>query len=296
MAPLDVRGRARVPGIDQKRAETIHLGGLLLEAILQRLKADRVVLCARALREGLILDHLERLQCRLGPAIDEPDLRMRSVLELASRLDPQPTQRAHAEKVRRFALRIFDATTSLHRLPPAARRTLELAAILHDIGQHIRYERHERHAHYLIRNADLPGFARDEVEVLALVCRYHRGPRPKKRHPEYGALRKRDRDLVRRLAAILRIADGLDRSHFQVVEDIDCAVEEGRLVIRVAAREDAELELWAARRKRALFERVFGVPVRIELAVRPERIEAPAAGVAAEDLAMEDAPMREGGG
>jgi exopolyphosphatase/guanosine-5'-triphosphate,3'-diphosphate pyrophosphatase len=256
--------RRAVPGLDPHRADTIHVGGVLLCELLRLAGVRELVLCAPALREGLIADWLER---RSGVAAEEAagaDLRHRSVLELVRRCDISGRLAVHARHVARLALSIFDQLRPLHGLGPVERQVLEFAALLHDVGELIAFERHERHTHYLVRNADLRGFSREEVELVALVARYHRGGAPKRRHPEFGRLEKPERRAVRRLAAILRLADGLDRSHFQAVRGVVVEPGGGRVVVTVDAAEDAELELFTARRKGTFFERVF----RSSLAVR----------------------------
>jgi exopolyphosphatase/guanosine-5'-triphosphate,3'-diphosphate pyrophosphatase len=104
----------------------------------------------------------------------------------------------------------------------------------------------------------LRGLAPDEIDIVALVARYHRGAAPKKRHREFGRVSRRDRRTVRCLAAMLRVADGLDRSHFQTIRGVKVEAGRRRVTIGVEAREDAEIEIFTARRKGALFERVFG--------------------------------------
>ena len=130
------------------------------------------------------------------------------------------------------------------------REWLEFASLLHDIGAHISFVRHHRHSYYLIKNGDLRGFGPDEIEVIALVARYHRRGTPKRSHDEYAGLPAALRRTVRMLASILRVAESLDRSHGQVISSLELrdAGKDAALLIRTAANADAELELWAANR------------------------------------------------
>ncbi|MFN2431892.1 MAG: Ppx/GppA family phosphatase, partial [Gemmatimonadota bacterium] len=149
------------------------------------------------------------------------------------------------------------------------------AALLHDVGLHVEHRRHHRHSAYLILHGGLRGFTAREIRLVAAVARYHRKAPPRSRHPEFGALRKRDRQVVRALAGLLRIADGLDRGHNQVVEAAHCRVRDGQASFHVLTWHDAELELWGARRKANLFEDVFGVEAHFQLetpdgAVQPD--------------------------
>lgn len=288
LGELDAAGRARVPGIDPQRVDSIHLGAILLEELLKLAKADELVLCNRALREGLIIDFLERNSARVVRRGRVPDLGRRSLLELLARSGADERVERHHHHVARLSLSIFDQTTSLHRLGLPERRLLECAALVHDVGGQIAFERHERHSYYLIKNADLKGFTQEEIDVIALTARYHRGASPKKRHKELAALPKRDRGVVKRLAAILRVADGLDRSHFQVVRGVGAVVGAKRVRLRVEAIEDAELEVFTAARKGRLFERVFDRT--IDVAVLQGRFAGPGAPVAPAPTAQTAAP------
>ena len=144
---------------------------MLLDTLLRRLDAEEITLCDLALREGLVLDYIHRNRKRHRAGRRDPDVRRRSAIELAERCDWEAD---HSQQVARLALALFDQTRSLHGLGDREREWLEYAALLHDVGIHISYERHHRHSYYLIKNGDLRGFEPDEIEVIALVARYHR--------------------------------------------------------------------------------------------------------------------------
>lgn len=259
---MDAEERARVPSVDARRVDTIHLGALLLVQLLDLVKSDSIVLCDSSIREGLIVDFLARAA---GRSADEPlhtDLRMHSVQALMRRCGQAGP---HAERVTALALQIFDQTQSVHSFGPNERRILEYAAWLHDVGRHIDFEHHERHGYYLIRHGGLHGMSDLEVEMIALVARYHRKGAPKPRHAEYSELPPRSKRVVRALAAILRVAEGLDRGHQQIVNFVRCEISPERLRIRVNSAGDADLELWAARRKCALLAAVLDRNVEIDL-------------------------------
>jgi exopolyphosphatase/guanosine-5'-triphosphate,3'-diphosphate pyrophosphatase len=164
------------------------------------------------------------------------------------------------------AVSIFDQTRSTHGLSEREREWLEYGALLHDVGVHISYERHHRHSYYLIKNGDLRGFTPEEIEVIALVARYHRQATPKRSHEGYGELSGSLRRTVRTLAAIVRLAEGLDRSHAQVLTGIDLYPRGDDYLARLKAAGDAELELWAAQRHAAALEAVLDKPIRFEVA------------------------------
>jgi exopolyphosphatase / guanosine-5'-triphosphate,3'-diphosphate pyrophosphatase len=258
----DIQERLKVPGLEPRRADLAVAGSILLDAILRRLGATDITLCDLSLREGLILDYIGRHRKEIAQADRYPDVRRRSVFELAERCNYWPE---HAQQVARLAVALFDQTRIVHGLTDREREWLEYAALLHDIGVHISYERHHKHSYYLIKNGDLRGFDPEEIEVIALVARYHRQATPKRQHGEYREFRRKRRRTIRTLAAILRLAESLDRSHSQPVSGLELhdRGDDGLLQLRTSG--DAELELWAATRHAAAFERLIGKPLRVEV-------------------------------
>jgi len=191
-----------------------------------------------------------------------PDVRRRSVFELAERCNYWPE---HSQHVARLAIGLFDQTRAIHGLTDREREWLEYAAILHDIGVLISYEGHHKHSYYLVKNGDLRGFEPDEIEAIALVARYHRQGTPKRKHDGFADLRRRTRRTVRTLAAILRLAESLDRSHAQTISGLELHDRGHDDLLQLRTTGDAELELWAATRHGAPFERLTGKPLRIEV-------------------------------
>ncbi len=135
------------------------------------------------------------------------------------------------------------------------------------MGLFISHERHHQHSYYLIRNADLLGFREDEKELIANIARYHRKSHPKMKHENYSRLPEESRGDVRGLAAILRIADGLDRTHRTVVTGLRVSVTGKKVIIRPGVRKglNAEMEVWGANQKKGLFEEEFNRTVEIPL-------------------------------
>jgi len=151
-----------------------------------------------------VLDYIARHRKQIAQAERYPDVRRRSVVELAERCNYWPE---HATQVGRIAVALFDQTRGIHGLTDRERDWVEYAALLHDIGVHISYERHHKHSYYLIKNGDLRGFDPEEIEAIALIARYHRQATPKKHHDGFGSFGRRHRRAIRTLAAILRLAD-----------------------------------------------------------------------------------------
>jgi exopolyphosphatase/guanosine-5'-triphosphate,3'-diphosphate pyrophosphatase len=267
LVTTSLRARREQPAL-AGRADTIVSGSILLGALLRRLRATELVLCEWALREGILLDYIQGHARSLARAEAYPDVRRRSVMALAERC--QYDQR-HARHVAALAVSLFDQTRRRHRLGARERSLLEYAALLHDIGHHISYPGHHKHTYYLIKNGDLRGFEPREVEVLANVARYHRRGRPRKRHAALRALPRAARRLVKVLAAHLRLADALDRSHHQVVRSLSVGERSGRWRVVCRIEGDGELELWGGERRKALLERVLGAPVRL-LPARETRV------------------------
>jgi exopolyphosphatase/guanosine-5'-triphosphate,3'-diphosphate pyrophosphatase len=265
--------RMKLPGLDPRRADLIVSGAVLLDTVLRRLGATEITLCDFALREGLVLDYIQRNRKHIAQAGQYPDVRRRSVIELAERCSYWPE---HASQVARLSLSIFDQTRSAHVLTDREREWLEFAALLHDIGTHISYPRHHKHSYYLIKNGDLRGFEPAEAEIIALVARYHRKSAPKKSHADFGALGAKTRRAVRTLAAILRFAETLDRSHAQAVTGVEMHDRGQEYLVKLRTTGDAELELWAAQRQTGPLERALGKPIRLSAgkntyAEQPER-------------------------
>jgi exopolyphosphatase/guanosine-5'-triphosphate,3'-diphosphate pyrophosphatase len=270
LVAMDQRERLQMPGMDPRRADLSVAGAILIDTMLDLLGVDELTLCDLALREGLVLDYIQRNQAQIAQAGHYPDIRRRSVVELGERCHYWSD---HAQQVARLGLAFFDQTRPIHGLGTREREWLEYGALLHDIGVHISYEGHHKHSYYLIKHGDLRGFEPEEIEVIGLVARYHRRGTPRKSDPEYAALSKPLRRVVRLLSAFTTIAEGLDRSHAQVVSGIHVQDRAPDLHVRIEAAADAELEVWAANRHLPPLEKVLGKPVRLELGTpaRPRR-------------------------
>jgi exopolyphosphatase/guanosine-5'-triphosphate,3'-diphosphate pyrophosphatase len=258
---MDLEERMHLPGLDPRRADLMVAGAVLLDTLLKKLKADEITLCDLALREGVLLDYIHRHRKDIARVDRYPDVRRRSVVELAERC---AWEAEHSKQVAALALAMFDATKRIHGLGEREREWLEYAGLLHDIGNHISYEKHHRHSYYLIKHGDLRGFEPAEIDVIALATRYHRRATPKREHPGFEDLSKEHRRTVEILAAFLRLAETFDRSRHGVVRGLQVRERLGELRIQVQASGDAELEVWAAHRQAKALEEALGRKVRIE--------------------------------
>ncbi len=253
--------RLLIPGLEPRRADIAVAGAILIDTVLKRLGAEEITLCDMSLREGIILDYIARHRKEIAQAEQYPDVRRRSVIELAERCNYAAD---HAQQIAKMSLALFDATRSVHVLTDREREWLEYAALLHDVGVHISYERHHKHSYYLIRNGDLRGFEPIDVETIALIARYHRRAVPERSHLAFGDLPRKRRRVVRVLSSMLRLAETLDRSHAQLVTGLSLRDRGEDMILELQTTGDAELELWAGSRHAAPFERMLGKPLHIE--------------------------------
>jgi exopolyphosphatase / guanosine-5'-triphosphate,3'-diphosphate pyrophosphatase len=243
---LDLAQRLKLDGLDPRRADLVVAGAVLVDSLLKKLGAKETTLCDLALREGLVLDYIEQHRTEIARVDRYPDVRRRSTIELAER---SQWEADHSRQVARLALSLFDQTREFHSLGDREREWLEFAALLHDVGMHISYERHHLHSYYLIKNGDLRGFEPEEIDVIALVARYHRRGTPKRKHDTYADLSGSLRRTIRILSAFLRLAESLDRSRNGVVKSVEVHTQADGLTLDVHAVGDSELEVWAAIRQ-----------------------------------------------
>jgi exopolyphosphatase/guanosine-5'-triphosphate,3'-diphosphate pyrophosphatase len=268
-----IEQRRKLPGLDPSRADIMLAGALIAEQVMAELGIDEMVYSDYALREGALLDALHRR--RGGTLHHLHDLRRRSVEHLAGLMDDDPY---HSAEVARLALDLFDLTHQWHGASDQDRELLEAAALLTNVGMFVSHDGHHKHSYYIIRNTEhLSGFTDNEIELIAQVARYHRKSPPKMSHDAFAALSEHDRTTVRVLAAILRVAMGLDCTHEAVVSTLGLRLDgdgdaDDAVVIEVGLRPGAtaELELFTANEHRGLLEQVVGRPIRVEL-LEPQR-------------------------
>jgi len=251
--PLDAR--RQIPGLNPQRADIIVAGVAVIARLTRWLGSQRVLVNDRGVRDGVLLSMIDDLTGVAPPSRAQPPDR----LELARRFARKcRSNERHCEQVARLAVEIFEALRDAYALPPAGADMLRAAALLHDIGYLINHERHHKHAYHLIMHGDLRGFSAREIELIANVARYHRRAFPKKSHTNFARLDRGERRLVRRLAGILRVADGLDRTHGQAITRVRCRMGDGWVRVHAVAARDPAIELEDAKRKAALFEQAFG--------------------------------------
>jgi exopolyphosphatase/guanosine-5'-triphosphate,3'-diphosphate pyrophosphatase len=279
--------RLRVPGLPSDRADIIIAGLTAVERLMRHLGVGHVHTHPGGVREGLMLKVIaeaskptvasRRGQRHVQDADALRDLREAMVSEARELARGCRYEQSHSEQVAKLSLQIFDQLASdaveiLDQGPfnrwgvdPFERTILESAGVLHDSGIMVEYRRHHKHSATIVRHADLPHWSDRDREVLAQVCRYHRRSEPSERHEDFAALTPADKAMVRRLAAVLRVADGLDRSHARVVREVRVRKGKQQLTIEVHATNHAHEERRAARDKGGLLETLLGVEVEFEL-------------------------------
>ncbi|HEX4684214.1 MAG TPA: Ppx/GppA phosphatase family protein, partial [Gemmatimonadaceae bacterium] len=248
LSEMSVDERRALPGLNPERADIIVAGTAVAAEVLRRVEGREIVVSRYGIREGILLE-----AARVAPTIADPgEARARSVSEFAQRCH---VEQPHSSHVQNLALMLFDATAGRFGCTPGDREALADAALLHDSGYHISYERHHKHSYHLVLHADLLGMPPSEQVVIANVARYHRGPPPKKKHRNFGMLDKTLRRRIKVLSAILRVADGFDRGHVSAVKAVK--VRWMRRALRITPvpakpRGPMRLEMWGANRKSAL--------------------------------------------
>jgi len=273
---MDLEERMHLPGLDPRRADLMVAGAVLLDTLLKDLGTEEITLCDLALREGVLLEYIHQHRKHIARVDRYPDVRRRSVIELAERC---AWEADHSRHVAAIALTLFDYTKRIHELGDREREWLEYAGFLHDIGNHISYEKHHRHSYYLIKHGDLRGFEPEEIDIIALLTRYHRRATPKPEHPGFEHVGKKERHTVEVLAAFLRLAETLDRSKHGVIRGLEVRERLGELRIKVQAVGDAELEVWAAHKQTQALEEALERKVRLEK-VPYRKASAPSAAMA----------------
>ncbi|MGI8623318.1 MAG: HD domain-containing protein [Solirubrobacteraceae bacterium] len=262
---LDLPGAERgdIDGVKPGRADVILAATVVIDTVMELGGFEAVEATEAGLREGVFFETL--LGDRDVPLFD--DVRRASVRNLAAQYHPEL---AHTQHVAELTLEMWDALAAAGRHPgdPAERDLLWAAALLHDIGTAVDYDDHHKHSRYLILSAGLPGFSPRETALVAQIARYHR-----KGTPTLGELEPLGRDgdegLLQRGAALLRLAEQLERARDQAVHEAVLTVDDGGADLRLTADEDSSspnslaLARWMAERQTDLFQRAFGVGLRL---------------------------------
>ncbi|WP_437619153.1 Ppx/GppA phosphatase family protein [Sorangium sp. So ce1151] len=275
MAPKTPEERAQIYGLRPDRADTIVPAATILSRVARAFAQPLIVAPGVGLKEGVLVDlaHVHFLG---------PDFRgeAAAVSDACTRLGRRyHFDEQHGALVARFAERLFDDLAPRHRLGQRDRILLRAAALLHDVGDFVRYEGHHKHSFYIIINSDLMGLTQEERAIVANIARYHRKSPPSMEHDNFRALSRDGRAKVKAMASILRIADALDREHRAKVAEVSGRIEADTLVLEVQGGEDRALEEWTVVAKAGMLRDALGLEVRM-VDVTPRSHPPPAAAAA----------------
>lgn len=269
LCSLDLKERAKVPGINPRRADIIIGGAAILHTVMKELKIGELRTTDQGMQHGLLVDYM--LKHGYLKREGEVSIRRDDVVRFARKLQ---VDMEHAEKVRQLALQMFDSGRSegLHNIDDHHRELLEHAAILHDLGIFLSYSGHEAHSYYLIKHNAWVGFDQDEVQVMASLAYFHRKRFPQARHPEFSVLPQSSQKAVQQMAILLRIAESLDRSHKGAVNRVAFRLKKGDAILDVSCTQDCQLELWGLEENAKVFRKAFNhslQPRLLEAAFEP---------------------------
>lgn len=250
---LSVDERSKEFGLRPDRADVILPAGIVFLQIARQIGVSSLSVPRVGVRDGLLLDLLREQNGDTAPT------RRNAVfsygLEIGRRYG---FEEAHGRAVARHAVSLFDQTKELHELELRFRTILEVAALLHDIGQVVSYQSHHKHSYYLLKETPFVGLTPREQRLVAAIARYHRKSPPKEDHEAFAAVDSADRPALKKLAALIRIADALDRQHTEAVSSFQVLIDGATVRLRLNGEGDLLLEQWALKEKSKLFTTVFG--------------------------------------
>ncbi len=258
---LSFRERIDQLGLREDRADVILPAAMVYHRVAREAGVEEILVPHVGVKEGVVLELATDLTSQSSHDARWEGQLIQSATSLGRRY---MFDEAHGLHVAKLSMRLFDLLQELHGLGPRDRHLLLAAAILHDIGTFVSFKKHHKHSLYLIYRSELPGLSPTENIVVANVARYHRKSPPRPHHQEYMRLPPEERVRVDRLAALLRLADSLDRQHLQLVHDVAVSVNGVAVTLTLEGEGDLLLERWALSKKKDLFEDTFGLSVRID--------------------------------
>jgi exopolyphosphatase / guanosine-5'-triphosphate,3'-diphosphate pyrophosphatase len=242
--------------ISYTEAETLPVSLLIYSLFLNLTNAEKILVPETNIRNGLLLN-------RVSDKNDELQIEFNSQIIASARnlLRKYHGDEEHAECVRMIALKLYDTLKSEIALDDHARLLLQVAAILHDIGVFIRYDNHNLHSYYIIRNSEIFGLGHVDNKIVSEIAKYHKGSIMPQDDEGFQSLPRSDRMTILKLTALLRIADALDRGHIQKFSDFEIKIQQNNLLIRTKHAKNTVLEKIALSEKAGMFESIFGYKV-----------------------------------
>ncbi|HZI50407.1 MAG TPA: Ppx/GppA phosphatase family protein [Terriglobia bacterium] len=262
MRTQHLKDRAALITDDQRRADILVAGSAVLLAMMSALKLDYVFVSSRGLRDGLMVDLLRKEHNAYTGGWMETVSRSESVEEFGEKYN---YDKSHCQQVAKLAVSLFEQLREVHGLPDRYIKVLHASAMLHDIGLFIAYEKHHKHSYYLIKSSGPTSFDGVELDLIANIARYHRKAHPSPKHLPFSQLSPLQQDVVRKLSAILRVADGLDFGRQGKIEGLECRRSNGRVLsIRLDGKGDLRDEIRSATHKAELMNEVYSMETRFE--------------------------------
>ncbi len=259
---LPLEERRRVPAINPDRADIIVAGTAIVEAIMEQFGLEEIRISHRELRDGLLVEYLSRFEGFRD--LQKSPTRNRSVLHVGRSCN---FDEKHAETVSALALELFDSAKQigLHDMGEKEKDLLKYAAVLHDVGDFLSFNDHHLHSHYIICNAGLTGFDKQEIKIMANIARFHRKKLPTKKALKYEGLDERGKETVAVLSTFLRFAEKLDRSHSALVKKAEF-VREGKdkVLLRFYSDSDCSLEEWSVNQNKQAFYDTFNESLEVQ--------------------------------
>lgn len=253
---LPLKERKKVPAINPDRADIIVAGAAIIEAIMEQFGIEEIHVSHRELRDGLLVDYLSNFEG--FRELQKEPMRNRSVLHLGRSCNFDEN---HAETVASLALQLFDSAKriGLHNLGEPEKELLRYAATLHDVGDFLSFSNHQLHSRYIISNAELLGFNKEEIQVIANVARFHRKKLPTKKALKTSGLDEKTNHTIAILSTFLRFAEKLDRSHCCLVKKAEFTkINKDQVVLSFYSDSDCSLEQWSIIQNRRAFFEAFG--------------------------------------
>jgi exopolyphosphatase / guanosine-5'-triphosphate,3'-diphosphate pyrophosphatase len=268
MCAIPLEERRRFPGINSQRADIIISGAAIIETFMEELGLSEIRISKRGLREGLLVDYISKSE--FSYMITQMSVRKRSIMQLGLTCN---FDEEHAHSVTRLALELFDSIQALgiYNFREGERELLEYGSTLHDIGTFLSYDTHQAHAYHLIRESSLPGFQPEEIEIIANLAYFHRKNTPKKKHPNLVRLNKEAVKSIRVLSALIRIAEGLDRSHNGIISHVRFYIAStDSLVLEMHAQRECQLEIWEVEKQKKYFKKMFGYNLQSKVLIKKD--------------------------
>jgi exopolyphosphatase / guanosine-5'-triphosphate,3'-diphosphate pyrophosphatase len=267
LCSLSLEERRKLPAINPDRADIIIAGAAIIEAIMEEFGLEEMNITHRELRDGLLVDYLSKFEG--FRELQKVPMRNRSVLHLGRSCN---FDEKHSETVASLTLQLFDSAKQieLHDLGDSQRELLKYAATLHDVGDFLSFNDHHLHSHYIINNAELLGFDKKEIAIMANIARFHRKKLPSKKALRATGLDEESRDCIAILSTFLRFAEKLDRSHCGLVTKAEFT-KGGKDQVQLSFYSDSDcsLEEWSIIQNKQAFYDAFNKQLDVHCIVNP---------------------------